>query len=673
MDAQVKVSAPAAPRVRLCVGVTGHRESHPLVAANKARIEAVLSSLFDLVGVAVEETQPPFGEAFAPVRLHSMLADGADQWCADHALARGWELVAPLPVGRELNRAVNALPETAADARALLAGETPGQTDVGRRAADIERFYAAAHLFELADDDEQVRAAFLAMHDAPSASALADAFKADASLRVAQAARVVIEQSDFLIGLWDGVRTSLVGGTGHTIAAALDLGANVIWIDPAEPEAWRLLTAPEALAAPRASPPNPAREEQIKRMVRGALRSEDAGHGQHGHATAEGQGHSALDAQHWRAQSNPLWQAYRRIEALFGGDKGRNPWRSLRATYETPEGFPGGGGAGVLRAADALPGRDEAFVGGIKTGVMGRFAWADGLSSHLSDTYRGGMIINFVLSACAIIGGVAYLPLTGGELKWPFALFELALLSAILVVTFLGQKRRWHGRWFETRRVAEYLRHAPLLLVLGAARAPGRWPRGAVTSWPEHYARHAVREVGLPRAVVTPAYLRQALTGLLVPHVIAQRDYHHAKAKRLAHVHHSLDRLSERMFQFAVGAVLVYLATFGLAEANLLKDKTAVTLGKVFTFLGVALPTLGGALAGIRYFGDFERFAAISEITAGKLSAIHDRIALLLQAPDEAMDYDKVAELVRAADDIVVSEIENWQAVFAGKHITVPV
>ena len=36
------------------------------------------------------------------------------------------------------------------------------------------------------------------------------------------------------------------------------------------------------------------------------------------------------------------------------------------------------------------------------------------------------------------------------------------LLGAILAITWVGQRRRWHGRWFETRRVAEYLRHAPL-------------------------------------------------------------------------------------------------------------------------------------------------------------------------------------------------------------------
>jgi hypothetical protein len=38
-----------------------------------------------------------------------------------------------------------------------------------------------------------------------------------------------------------------------------------------------------------------------------------------------------------------------------------------------------------------------------------------------------------------------------------------------------------------------------------------------------------------------------------------------------------------------------------------------------------------------------------------------------------ALDYAGVLALADAVDDIVVDEIENWQAVFAGKHISVPV
>ena len=88
---------------------------------------------------------------------------------------------------------------------------------------------------------------------------------------VAQAARLVIEQSDVMIAIWDGIRASFIGGTGHSVATALALGANVIWIDPAEPEAWRLLTTPEALASLRTVVGTESRTDQIERLVRIAL------------------------------------------------------------------------------------------------------------------------------------------------------------------------------------------------------------------------------------------------------------------------------------------------------------------------------------------------------------------------------------------------------------------
>ena len=99
----------------------------------------------------------------------------------------------------------------------------------------------------------------------------------------------------------------------------------------------------------------------------------------------------------------------------------------------------------------------------------------------------------------------------------------------------------------------------------------------------------------------------------------------------------------------------------------------ASAASKPITFLGVLFPTLGGAFAGIRYFGDFERFAAISNVTAAKLDVINDRIGLLLVAPDSELRYQRVSDLAHAVDDVVMTEIENWQAVFAGKHVTVPV
>ena len=85
------------------------------------------------------------------------------------------------------------------------------------------------------------------------------------------------------------------------------------------------------------------------------------------------------------------------------------------------------------------------------------------------------------------------------------------------------------------------------------------------------------------------------------------------------------------------------------------------------------MPALGGAFAGIRYLGDFERFAAISEIAAEKLGSLSDRIETLLAGDQPEICYAQVASLAHALDDIVITEIESWQSVFAVKNMAVPV
>lgn len=656
--------------MRLSVGVTGHRAAHPIYRENLAAITETLASILDLIAAAAAE---PADNPPAPTRLHSLLADGADQLAAELALQRGWELVAPLPFGANLNCAVNAHPETAEDARNLIAGHDPRDEGVMARAKPIRALYKRALVFELADADERVAAAFLATMENPNDRTASENFNAEASQHVALAARIVVEQSDLVIAIWDGAHKTHVGGTGHTVSTALNMGAAVICIDPRDPKSWRILRAPESLLQ---APPQQSVQDlvvQLGALVREAMYPGAAKKPKRIHGGGDPFGASALDPAHWRAHSNPLWHAYRRVEALFSGEAGRNPFRNLRQNYETPSAIAEGSGANVLNSVRASPGMEPAFADGIAARILARFAWSDGISSYLSDTYRAGMVINFVLSALAIVGGIAYLPLADSNMKWAYSAFELLLLSAILFITWLGQKRRWHGRWFETRRVAEYLRHAPILLTLGAARAPGRWPRSADASWPEWYVRHALRELGLPRLKITPAYLRHCVEQLLDSHVVLQRDYHHAKAQRLTNVHHNLDRLSELLFQLAVGSVAVYLGLQTAAWLGAMGHAGIKETSKIFTFLGVLLPTFGGAIAGIRYFGDFERFAAISEVTAQKLETVHARITMLLSAKDSALSYSAVSELAHATDDIVVSEIENWQAVFGGKQITVPV
>ena len=676
ISAPDRVAAPPPPVVRLALGITGHRPSNAAFAAHSAAITATLIRLFDVIAAAIASETPHIGfGGGAPTRLHSMLVDGVDQIAASQTLARGWQLVAPLPFGTALNRAINAHPDDEADARALLAGDVPRDAACAARAAAIDGFAAQAQLFPLADRDLEIASLFLAMHELPHDRSRPRAYAFAASERVELAAHVMIEQSDILIGVWDGASTAMVGGTGHTIALALDMGSPVVWIDARRPDGWLVLNAPEELAAIMADVTLAADDDDagaVKQLVAAALRPAVGPHHvtrNHGHL----EGPAALAAARWRPHSTALFHGYRRIEALFGATDRAGRFRDLTIAYEPPLAIADGSAAPQLAAIAGLPGQDAAFVPRLAGGVLARFAWADGISAHLSDTYRGGMMLNFLFSAFAIVVGIAYLPLATSDEKWMFALIEMALLLGILGITFVGQRRRWHGRWFETRRVAEYLRQAPYMLLLGVARPAGRWPRGTHTSWPEHYARHALREIGLPRVTMTGAYLRAALHDLLLPMVTGQRDYHRAKAARLARAHHRLDAVSEVLFTLAVVSVASYLALKLGGKIGMISPHVAHDLSYGFTFLGVFLPTFGGAISGMRFFGDFERFSAISEVTAEKLDGVARRLQLLLAAPDGAIDYARAAELAHATDDIVIGEIESWQAVFGGKHITVPV
>ena len=643
--------------MRFSVGITGHRGDSPALAADGTHIAAALTGIFAEIeaALAVERAATP-ALVIHPTRLHTLLAHGVDQMAATAARALGWEIVAPLPFGRSLNVAINAQARTHADGMALLAGGDASDPIVQARAHGIRHWSERARLFQLSDRDPEIALLFEAMLAAPEDAAGARAFHAAAAAQAALAGRVLIEQSDLLIGVWDNGSHDSVGGTGHTIVRALEIGTPVLLLDPARPQHWSILSSTESLAGWQ------ARTGQDRGRLQAVV-----GNALHGHDDSAAR---TLRDEAWHARGSRASTLYRRIEALFGGEP--RPLRSLVQDYEPPECIVTGSAAPLMDAAYALPGADHEFIAAVADDILPAFARADGISARLSDSYRSGMVANFLLAALAVIVSVAWLPLGTDDGKWLVALIEFGLLAAILVITWLGNRRQLHARWFETRRVAEYLRHAPILLLVGVARPPSHWPRATGTAWPEYAARHALRAPGLPEVAVTRPFLRSALQGLLAPHVASQRAYHQVKAKRLNTISHRLDLYAATLFKVAVAAVAVWLLLRAGAALQWWPHAWPHASSKTFTFLGVALPTLGSSIAGIRYFGDFERFAAISDVTAGKLAQVEVRIGQLLAGPDAAIDYEGVSRLAHGIDGIVVGEIESWQAVFSGKPTALP-
>ena len=640
------------------IGVTGHRHGNASFDANHQRIEGAVSKMLASINGRLNSLAAP---ECAQTRIITNMAQGCDLMVAKLALGMKLPVFAPLPFGRKLNAALNLLQQDWAGSLAVAGGREPQSESEQRNWNDLSAAMAQVSCFALADEDALLTSYLQRLAGTASDAKLLQEFENLVAKRTRAASLVTVEQSDVLLAIWDGVSPTARGGTRDTMAEALAAEVPVIWIDARDPDCVHWLDDPADLTIAREKPPNAAIDEIVGRVCECADENWSAV------ARAEQQFRDDI----WQPRSKRRFHAYRRIERMFGGDG--NMFGSIRQTYEAPQDVAAGSARPALDAIASLPQSDPEIVETMRRTILPRFAFADGISTYLSDAYRGGMVASFLLSAAAILAGLAYLPLVGPSGKWPFALLELILLLAIVAITIAGVRGQWHQQWFRTRRAAEYLRQVPVMVMVGCIRPKGHWPKSRGENWPELYARHAALGLGLPRLDVTQAYLKQHLETILRPFVIAQRDYHTSKAVRLEKVHHNLDRMSETLFVLAILSVGTYLALKGASALGLIAPSIPTGASKWLTFLGVAFPTLGAAIAGIRYFGDFERFASISGVTSEKLDRLIRRSDLMLAAPESEISYVDYSALAHTVNDVMIEEIERWQSIFGTKRMSVPV
>lgn len=647
------------PQTRILhVGITGHRQGNRAFDDNRAEIAACLTRMF---GELAQTDSSGTDVTTTSLRIITCLAHGADLLAAEVAQAGNWPVQAPLPFSKSINLAMNTPDLSLSQIADAFGGKLPTDPAALSNWHRLAQATEYAQCFELAEQDDALLTALSKAIEPEADEKNRQELDTLLAERSHAASMITIEQSDIVIAIWDGLSANALGGTRDTINQALSCEVPVIWINAYNPDHIRLLCDPADLLG---DPLVGARQDfdDIVQTITHDARMR---------WSAEDEATTQLSEGTWRSKSARRFHMYRRVESVFGG--GGKRFSSLRQTYEHPQSIAAGSYQPLMQTLRGLPNADTEIVDRIGQYILPRFAFADGVSTYLSDAYRGGMVASFLMSAGAIIAGVAYLPVFGAAFKWPFALVEFFLLISIIAVTVAGTRGNWHRRWFRTRRVAEYLRHAPIMITLGCARPIGRWPKSRDQSWPEDCAKIHILSVGLPEMTVTGDYLQAHLNQVIRPFLDDQSAYHRAKSLRLEKVHHNLDRVSEALFILAVISVGAYLLFELLSVLSVLDPAIPASVSKSFTFAGVVFPTLGAALASIRYFGDFERFAAISDVTAAKLERLKVRAANLAAGYKGSVVYRDYADLAHAMNDIVIEEIESWQSIFGTKKMSIPV
>ncbi len=473
------------------------------------------------------------------------------------------------------------------------------------------------------------------------------------------AAYTVVDQSDVVVAIWDGGPSRGRGGTTDTIEMAAREGRPLIIIDAkgVEPPHLRWHGLDAAIVPTGRLPDMPAGDlsDGLPRLVDALLRPPatpaEAGGG-HGHREDERAGLDRYFGE--RAPARTLFIGFPLLMAMFGvqplsGRHLRPPTPAALAERE----------AGLVPAAAA-----DAPAAARPLSLPDAFGWADFVGARLAQVFRGAFILNFVFGALAV--ACAAISIVRHEWKPVLVVIEILLIVTVVLNTGLGLRRQWHRRWFEGRELAERLRVALLLWIVGLRPVA---PAGAEPTWTGWYARAVVRAEGLRHGGLTGEGLgkaRAAVTGLLAD----QCSYHEATAERMHRLEHRLERAGLTCFVLTIAVALAYLAvklpdlTGGEGHGH--GESLADSFGIVVAALTAGLPALATATYGIRVIGDFTGISRRSARTRRELAA------LVAQIDGDALDLHSLRARVRSAADVMLGDVAGWRLSAESRGLAIP-
>ena len=608
------------------VGIVGHRPDR-LTHADLPVLANVMSDLLTAIAHEVRafpSAHPSLYDEAPPVlRAVSPLAEGSDRLFASEAIALGYELTCPLPfIQPEFERDFE-------DPRALEADSLRTFRDLIARAAQTTSLVR----FQLDGD------------------------RADEPTAYGNGGRVVLNQSDILVVVWDGARLGKRGGTESTFDEALSRGVPVVWVDAHAPHRWQLLGRLPAPGAARATPSTTSKTKELGSLVRSLLDLP---------SVESGSGLAAL--LRFYAELKPLLNpavVWRTFRTVFGGARWQRPEPTLK-NFEAKvvSDFPNDMSSPSARLIDWL---------------RPYYAWPDQLAIYFSNAYRGAFLLAYGLAAAAV--GLALTPVAASWLGEPdhdkaiaAAIAEFVAIVAVIALIRRGQKREWHERWIDYRLAAELVRHLRMASLLGGERP---FPQLAAhfakyghpgATWASWYVRAIERRCGLPDTTVDRDYLARSLRELTTL-ILGQVKYHQDMAAQS----HRTERWLHRSGLWLLGATLL-AGALHIAGSFVPGAPHSPELTGALIAMAAFLPALGASLAGVNNQGEFRRITKRSEAMAEhlkKLLAEAEAMTAADRAPI-ALRWSAVADLTSRVTQLMVNEVLDWRVVFLDRPLNPP-
>jgi len=592
------------------VGVTGHRPnrlSQEVAADLPRQCQEAMQAIKELAARAHDD----FLHAPGPplLRIISPIAEGADRIVAQAGLALEADLQCPLPFDAdEYSR------DFASD---------------GSR----EEFYAllarASAVFECDGRRDAEEAAY------------------------ENVGRMVIEQSDFLIAIWDGKPAAGRGGTQQIIDEAMAQNVPVIWLHAAAPVEPLLLVT----------------DDKGKQVQHPLEKMGEVLGSRFTQITGEDEG-SAMLSHAYCTEKQPRFDAgciFRAFRNLIA----RGQFRSGSWWVADFEPKTRGEWEETLLDEVEVPDATRSYL---LDKLCRHYAWADGLSVNYSGLLRSTSMGTSLLSACAVV-----VPIIGYILRFSFDVerqhrippsLELGLIVAILWITFYGRRRRWHERWLNYRQLAELLRQycylAPLGCPLPSPRPPAHVGADPHRSWVDGMFRTIARDLGMAPAKLRAGYLRSM--GKLIDNILADQIHYHKSNHEVMH------KLSHRVH--LIGTCLFVVTLLSCVTHLLLPPHMKLPgmerwIESWLMLLAVVPPAFGAAFYAIANQGEFERSADRSEAMREELQSLRstDLDQALKCVSQGSAALRQAARRIAAA---MIAETMDWSFVFRYRKLNLP-
>jgi len=456
-----------------------------------------------------------------------------------------------------------------------------------------------------------------------------------------RAGRIVMEQSDFLIAIWDGEPAAGRGGTTQMVEEALAQNVPVFWLHASVQRAPCVLLIDEF---------GNRKEQPLRNLA--ALFGPRSEQSTNGHKRPLNLSHIYFAERHPRLNGGLLFAFFRDLVA-----KGRLRWRSLRvAPFEESARRAW---HTDLTGAPPVPAATQSHL---LHKLCPHYAWADGLSKYYGGLLRSGSLAANLLSALAVFCALAGPLAESFELKLNRlpSLIEFTLITAILLLTYFGRHRKWHERWLNYRQLAERLRQYFYLSALGCALPEPRYlphfGQDPERSWVDGMVRAVVRDVGLAPASVNHNYVSSV--GRLIENILAdQVRYHKDNRGNMSKLSHRIHTAGTVLFAITLAACIVHVIVGGEAAWLLM--------------LAAAPPALGAAFYGISNQGEFARSGDRSFAMARQLESLKKNdLAKALASTNERFAHLREAA-IRIAD-VMISETVDWNVVFKYRPLNLP-